>query len=152
MANELTVMSSAAASSATQHGGQQAAMSISVSEVVGREGMPIEQPSKVAKMLTQKAGSVTDKDKIEKQAQILHEKELRERLARLSESKGWAIQFSLVPECDQPVIKVIDSDTQKVIRQIPSEEMLVLNKRLQELEQSKGDGASLRGLLFDGLI
>ncbi len=46
-------------------------------------------------------------------------------------------------------IKVVDADTKQVIRQIPSEEMLVLNKRLQELGQAKGSGISLRGLLFD---
>jgi len=150
MANELTVMSSAAASTATQHGGQQAAMSISAPVVAGREGMPIEPSDKALTSLTEtKVMAAADKEQFEKQAQELQARELQERLASLSDAKGWTIQFSLGPEFDEPVIKVVDADTKQVIRQIPSEEMLVLNKRLQELGQAKGSGISLRGLLFD---
>ncbi|MBL0605214.1 flagellar protein FlaG [Aeromonas caviae] len=88
-----------------------------------------------------------DKAYIEKQAQ-----ELQERLDNLSKMKGWTINFSLVPELEQPVIKVIDVDTKQVIRQIPSEEMLLMNKRLQAMEQAGNNLPSLSGLLFDGLV
>lgn len=151
MANELTVMSSAAASTATQHGGQQAAMSISAPVVAGREGIPIEPSDKALTSLTETKvmATTTDREQFEKQAQELQARELQERLASLSDAKGWTIQFSLGPEFDEPVIKVVDADTKQVIRQIPSEEMLMLNKRLQELGQAKGSGISLSGLLFD---
>ena len=62
------------------------------------------------------------------------------------------INFSLVPEFDQPVIKVIDAETKQVIRQIPSEEMLLISKRLQSMDQANGNGAGLSGLLFDGQV
>ncbi|TNI73300.1 flagellin protein [Aeromonas media] len=89
-----------------------------------------------------------DKAYMEKQAQ-----ELQERLDDLSKLKGWTINFSLVPEVDQPVIKVIDAETKQVIRQIPSEEMLLISKRLQSMDQQmNGNGSGLSGLLFDGQV
>ncbi|RWT33560.1 flagellin protein [Aeromonas caviae] len=88
-----------------------------------------------------------DKADIEKQAQ-----ELQERLDNLSKMKGWTINFSLIPEFEQPVIKVIDAETKQVIRQIPSEEMLLINKRFQSMEQSGNAVPSLAGLLFDGQV
>ena len=160
MANELTAMSSATASTVIQHGGQQAAMSVSASQsVVGGEGNPVEQTVKATKALTPDvkgtgatADREKDKDKIEKQAQELHAKKLQERLASLSELKGWTVQFSLEPELDQPLIRVVDVDTRQVIRQIPSEEMLLISKRLQSLEQNQADSLSLSGLLFDDRV
>lgn len=93
-----------------------------------------------------------NREKIEKEAQELHSKELQERLASLSQLKGWTVQFSLEPELDKPLIKVVDVDTQQVIRQIPSEEILLISKRLQALEQNQVDGLSLSGLLFDDRV
>ncbi|PNW67104.1 hypothetical protein C2U29_13035 [Aeromonas veronii] len=100
-----------------------------------------EAPSKAT------ASSSKNNDETEKQAQ-----ELQEKLASLGKLKGWAIHFSLVPEFDRPVIKVIDAETKQVIRQIPSEEILQMNKRLQEMGQNQGDGSGLSGLLFDGQV
>lgn len=160
MANELTTMSPANASTMIQHGGQQAAMSVSSlpQSAVGEEGNPVEQTDKVVKALNSDggiAGAMTDRasrEEIEKEAQELHSKELQERLASLSQLKGWTVQFSLEPELDKPLIKVIDVDTRQVIRQIPSEEVLLISKRLQALEQNQADGLSLSGLLFDDRV
>lgn len=44
-----------------------------------------------------------------------------------------AIQFSLDEEAGQPVIKVIDAETDKVIRQIPQEEILRFQQRIEEM-------------------
>ncbi|QJT36776.1 flagellar protein FlaG [Aeromonas media] len=100
-----------------------------------------EAPSKAT------ASSSKNRDETEKQAQ-----ELQEKLASLGKLKGWAIHFSLVPEFDRPVIKVIDAESGQVIRQIPSEEILQMNKRLQEMGQNQGDGSGLSGLLFDDQV
>jgi flagellar protein FlaG len=153
MANEPIVMPSVT-STLTQHGGPQAAMSVSRSsasvedKVADQES--VEPKSKVsqeppAHTNTSKIG--VDKAEVEKKAQ-----ELQERLDNLSKVKGWTINFSLVPELEQPVIKVIDVETKQVIRQIPSEEMLLISKRLQAMEQGSHDGSSLSGLLFDGQV
>ena len=151
MANEPIVMAST--STLTSHGGPRAAMPVSAPSASGVE-QAVEQGSidpadKTAKDQTAKntASSSKNNDETEKQAQ-----ELLERLSNLGQLKGWAIHFSLVPEFDRPVIKVIDAETKQVIRQIPSEEILQMNKRLQEMGKNQGDGPGLSGLLFDGQV
>ena len=151
MANEPIVMAST--STLTSHGGLRAAMPVSAPLASGVEqaveqgsidpaDKPLkEEPSKAT------ASSSKNNDETEKQAQ-----ELQERLSSLGQLKGWAIHFSLVPEFDRPVIKVIDAESGQVIRQIPSEEILQMNKRLQTMAQDNGEGVSLSGLLFDGQV
>ncbi|MBL0207797.1 MAG: flagellar protein FlaG [Propionivibrio sp.] len=48
------------------------------------------------------------------------------------------LEFSINDETHQLVVKVVDSETKEVIRQIPSEEMLAIAKALD----------SIKGLLF----
>ena len=151
MANEPIVMAST--STLTSHGGLRAAIPVSAPSASGVEqaveqgsidpaDKPLnEEPSKAT------ASSSKNRDETEKQAQ-----ELQERLSSLGQLKGWAIHFSLVPEFDRPVIKVIDAESGQVIRQIPSEEILQMNKRLQTMAQDNGEGVSLSGLLFDGQV
>ncbi|MDH0307841.1 MULTISPECIES: flagellar protein FlaG [Aeromonas] len=154
MANEMIAMPSVT-STLTQHGGLQAAMSASSSvsvadghDVVEQKGVESAAKASQEPLAHIRAAEPSiDKAYIEKQAQ-----ELQERLDNLSKMKGWTINFSLVPELEQPVIKVIDVDTKQVIRQIPSEEMLLMNKRLQAMEQAGNNLPSLSGLLFDGLV
>ena len=152
MANESIAMPSVT-STLTQHGGPQAAMSVSPSISGGHdvvEQIGVESTVQVSQAPLTHIRAVEarmDKADIEKQAQ-----ELQERLDNLSKMKGWTINFSLIPEFDQPVIKVIDAETKQVIRQIPSEEMLLISKRLQSMEQSGNTVSSLSGLLFDGQV
>ena len=153
MANESIVMPSVT-STLHQHGGPQAAMSVSRSPApTGEDGLKqasVEPADKVVSALpihAHPSESRMGNNQIEEQAQ-----ELQEKLANLSKVKGWTINFSLVPELDRPVIRVIDAQTEQVIRQIPSEEMLLLSKRLKAMEQGHGDEFSLSGLLFDGQV
>lgn len=80
---------------------------------------------------------------IEKQAQDLQE---------LSQLKGWAVSFQVDNDLNKTVIKVFDADTKKMIRQIPSEELLSLNKRIQVLRDSDDSRQGLSGLLLDSQV
>ena len=149
MANESIAMPSVT-STLTQHGGPQAAMAVSPPTSSGEElaeQTSVEPTAKTSQAQAKVSEPRMDKAYMEKQAQ-----ELQERLDDLSKLKGWTINFSLVPEFDQPVIKVIDAETKQVIRQIPSEEMLLISKRLQSMDQANGNSAALSGLLFDGQV
>ncbi|WP_338887466.1 flagellar protein FlaG [Aeromonas rivipollensis] len=149
MANESIAMPSVT-STLTQHGGPQAAMAVSPSTSSGEElaeQTSVEPTAKTPQAQAKVSEPRMDKAYMEKQAQ-----ELQERLDNLSKLKGWTINFSLVPEFDQPVIKVIDAETKQVIRQIPSEEMLLISKRLQSMDQTNGNSSGLSGLLFDGQV
>lgn len=52
------------------------------------------------------------------------------------------LNFSIDDSSGQVVVKVIDSESEEVIRQIPSEEMLAMARRLRELS-----GEQVSGLL-----
>lgn len=80
------------------------------------------------------------RQQLEKQAQDLQE---------MSNSKGWSVSFKVDSTSQQTIIKVVDNDTHKTIRQIPSEEMVRLQQRIEAMrEDTNGDG-SLQGLLLD---
>ena len=52
------------------------------------------------------------------------------------------LQFSVDDESGETVIKVVDSETNEVVRQIPSEEIVRLRRRLKEAS----------GVLFQGAV
>lgn len=67
---------------------------------------------------------------------------------KLATSIGTELSFSVDRELNEVIIKITDKNTKEVIRQIPSEEMIDLAKRLQELESSgdvKGIIVGLKG-------
>lgn len=59
---------------------------------------------------------------------------LAQHFNQLAQQSGRELNFSVDQESDQLVIKVMDIGTGKVIRQIPSEEMLRLARELHALE------------------
>ena len=83
---------------------------------------------------------VSDKD-IEKEVQNLQE---------FSKLQGWTVNFSVEKDLEQVVIKVMDANTNSMIRQIPSEELLAISKRLKDLREGDVIGGGSRvGLLLD---
>ena len=80
-----------------------------------------------------------------------------QELQEIASLKGWSVNFSVDRELDRTVIKVMDSQTKEVIRQIPSEEWLSTAKKLKAFSEitdksnvkSQGD---LSGLLLDKQI
>ena len=87
---------------------------------------------------------------------IALDKQVQE-LQDIASLKGWSVNFSVDTELDRTVIKVMDSQTKEVIRQIPSEEWLSTAKKLKAFSEmtdkshvkSQGD---LSGLLLDKQI
>ncbi|MFD3396156.1 flagellar protein FlaG [Alteromonas macleodii] len=59
------------------------------------------------------------------------------------------LTFSIDEETKQSVVTVLDSDSGDVIRQIPSEELLILAERIQELQEDIG---SRVGVLINNQI
>lgn len=72
--------------------------------------------------------------------------ELKEKLMDVSLNKNWGVNFSIDQQLDKTVIKIVDSETQETIRQIPSDEMLELNKRLQSLQNGEDQMDNLAGI------
>lgn len=80
------------------------------------------------------------RQQLEKQAQDLQE---------MSNSKGWSVSFKVDSTSQQTIIKVVDNDTHKTIRQIPSEEMVRLQQRIEAMREDTNSDGSLQGLLLD---
>ena len=88
----------------------------------------------------------TELQQVQSQADI--EKQVQ-NLQEFGKLQGWTVNFSMEQESGQVVIKVMDSDTRSVIRQIPTEELIAIHKRIQALQQGEAGANPKRGLLFD---
>ncbi|WP_139407385.1 flagellar protein FlaG [Aeromonas veronii] len=143
MANDIGIPSSVTPSSlqSSSKSGQSAAQVLSgmaeeqrvMTQDVGK------QQEERAKEKVRKS-DVSDKD-IEKEVQNLQE---------FSKLQGWTVNFSVEKDLEQVVIKVMDANTKSMIRQIPSEELLAISKRLKELREVDVIGGGSRvGLFLD---
>lgn len=154
MASEINLnLSAGSATGISDRGGRQAALSHPESADLAHvnTGLPVDSVSQpVATLSTQqdkKAPSAQQSEnqriELEKQAQKLQE---------LSSLKGWKVDFTVDQDLHQTVVKVIDSETKSVIRQIPSEDMLALEKKLKAINDGENGNNGLSGLLFDHQI
>lgn len=103
----------------------------------------VDKKTAISQSTDENASSGTTQSKLEdvkNQVQSLQE---------MSQVKGWSVNFSVDSESDETVIKVVDADTQKVIRQIPSEEMLSISQKIKEMQNGGDTTNDLSGLLFD---
>ena len=91
----------------------------------------------------------TDLQPVQSQAEI--EKQVQ-NLQEFGLQQGWTVNFSMEQDLGQVVIKVMDSDTRSVIRQIPSEELIAIHKRIQALRQGDAGANPKLGLLLDSEI
>ncbi len=94
-----------------------------VSEVVATKGInPLSQPN---------SNSLTNQlEATEEQLAAIQDRvvELNSYMQNMNRS----LQFSIDDQSGDTVIKVIDSDTDELIRQIPAEELLVVRSSLEE--------------------
>ncbi|MFC3912142.1 flagellar protein FlaG [Pseudaeromonas sharmana] len=145
MANDMVNLASAVNSSVVSGdmSGRKAAQAHSTEALVSKADVEKAQTSQTvqsaeAEDATQKKES--ERHEMEKQAQDLQE---------ISDAKGWAVSFRVDDDLEQTIIKVVDSDTQKTIRQIPSEELVTISKRIKALREGEIGASGLQGLLFD---
>ncbi|MFQ2194257.1 flagellar protein FlaG [Aeromonas jandaei] len=98
---------------------------------------------------SQEQAKETELQQVQSQADV--EKQVQ-NLQEFGKLQGWTVNFSMEQESGQMVIKVMDSDTRSVIRQIPTEELIAIHKRIQALQQGEAGANPKRGLLFDSEI
>lgn len=78
--------------------------------------------------------------KIEKN--LAEVKESVSRLQKVAETMGTKVQFSVNKQLDRVVVSIIDPTTNKVIKQIPSEDIQRMQERIRQTI----------GLLFDEVV
>lgn len=62
--------------------------------------------------------------------------ELLSQIKALTEDGVYSVRFEKDTKSEELVVKIVDQDTDKVIRQIPPEELLKLSQNLKELSGS----------------
>lgn len=143
MANEIGIPSSVTPSSlqSSSKSGQSAAQVLSgMAEEQRVMTQDVEKQQEERAKEKVRKSDVSDKD-IEKEVQNLQE---------FSKLQGWTVNFSVEKDLEQVVIKVMDANTKSMIRQIPSEELLAISKRLKDLREVDVIGGGSRvGLLLD---
>ncbi|MHC6656363.1 flagellar protein FlaG [Aeromonas salmonicida] len=103
----------------------------------------------VKKQQEEKAQAKASKQDI---SEVDIEKEVQ-NLQEFSKLQGWTVNFSVEKDLEQVVIKVMDAHTKSMIRQIPSEELLAISKRIKDLREGDATGGGSRvGLLLDNEI
>ena len=128
MANEIGIPSSVTPSSlqSSSKSGQSAAQVLSgMAEEQRVMTQDVEKRQEERAKEKVRKSDVSDKD-IEKEVQNLQE---------FSKLQGWTVNFSVEKDLEQVVIKVMDANTKSMIRQIPSEELLAISKRLKDLRE-----------------
>ncbi|MDM5125432.1 flagellar protein FlaG [Aeromonas salmonicida] len=146
MANDIGIPSSVTPSSlqSSNKSGQSAAQVLS--------GTTEEQrvmAQDVKKQQEEKAQAKASKQDI---SEVDIEKEVQ-NLQEFSKLQGWTVNFSVEKDLEQVVIKVMDAHTKSMIRQIPSEELLAISKRIKDLREGDATGGGSRvGLLLDNEI
>ncbi|HHQ4482572.1 TPA: flagellar protein FlaG [Aeromonas veronii] len=142
MTNELGSLSSASGSSvlSKDKSGHSAALPLSGRPAESFKGQS-EAQLDVQKEIKPTSQSMTLSDE-EAEVQV-------QKLQEFGRSQGWTVNFSLERELNEVVIKVVDSDSKSVIRQIPSEELIALSKRIRELSEELSSSSPRVGLLLD---
>ncbi|MFP7408185.1 flagellar protein FlaG [Aeromonas veronii] len=143
MANDIGIPSSVTPSSlqSSSKSGQSAAQVLSgMAEEQRVMTQDVEKQQEERAKEKVRKSDISDKD-IEKEVQNLQE---------FSKLQGWTVNFSVEKDLEQVVIKVMDANTKSMIRQIPSEELLAISKRLKDLREVDVIGGGSRvGLLLD---
>lgn len=134
--------------------GHQTASFLSDTAKVSATGPSVEETDKLRLL---GAGQVSENNKAVEKDQItqvnsLSQTELEKQAQELQEisfNKNWGVSFSVDKELNQTVIKVIDAETEKTIRQIPSEEFLEISRRVQALQDGDESSSNLTGIVFN---
>ncbi len=97
--------------------------------VVGsRQNQPAEQVDRVREQSKQAPEELVSSEK----SKDIQPEELLNEIKAMTENGIYSVRFE--NNNDTLIVKVVDSKTDEVIRQIPPEELMELTKRLQELE------------------
>ena len=94
--------------------------------------VPVQAQDAKAEENQHKPGKKTEKDE---SSPLTSEEDLRELVAQANDAplaRSSRINFSVAEESNIHVVRVEDSETGELIRQIPSEEMLAISRALEE--------------------
>ena len=89
-----------------------------------------------------KAEEQPDKAQENEKAKEIQPEELLSQIKALTEEGLYSVRFENDDATRQMVVKIVDNETQEVIRQVPAEEILGLRKALSEFQGNLIDTTS----------
>ncbi len=108
--------------------GNLAASASNTSVIQARQANPAAQPAE--QVMVQTEAAVRQAEKVVPTEQV---KQAVQEINSMMESLSRGLQFFVDEGSEQTVVKVIDKQTEEVIRQIPSEETLAIAKSLDQM-------------------
>jgi flagellar protein FlaG len=76
-------------------------------------------------------------------------REAADDVARYVDSVSRSLQISVDGELDQPIVTVLDSTTEQVVRQIPSEEIVAIAKFLRSQGAEMAGKETISGIMLN---
>lgn len=92
--------------------------------------------------IRKKVSDEPEKSQKNSEKNALQPEELLDRIKELTEDGMYSVRFEADEKTQQLVVKIVDSKTQEVIRQVPAEEMLGLREALTEYQGNFVDTTS----------
>jgi len=103
-------------------------------------------PAEDAKTKAEDAGSVQTVPKAEQKRQVT---KAIDTVSQFAEVQNLKLQFTSEEHNGVFVVKVVDQDSKKVIRQIPSQEFLKVAEKIQDIVETTDQ---VKGLLFESKV
>jgi len=97
------------------------------------------------------AAEATEKPKVEttEAPSVQEVRQAAEDVARYVDSVSRSLQISVDGELDKPIVTVLDSTTEQVVRQIPSEEIVAIAKFLRSQGAEMAGKETISGILLN---
>ena len=135
-------------------------MAISISNVASQGASAVPQAAAGAESPAQVVGSgapkpvaaeATEKPKVEttEATSVQEVRQAAEDVARYVDSVSRSLQISVDGELDKPIVTVLDSTTEQVVRQIPSEEIVAIAKFLRSQGAEMAGKETISGILLN---
>lgn len=100
-------------------------------------GTPLQQPQKAAESVDTgrknlEKGKAEPQEESSTDANSVQAEEILNKIKSLSEDGQYSVRFESDQEFDELVVKVVDNETDEVIRQVPAEEVLGMKASLAD--------------------
>jgi len=107
-----------------------------IQETIGITGTALQRPFSAAEQVDskRKERGKDEQPLMAKKEDKVAAEELLNKIKQLTEDGMYSVRFENDEKSHSLVVKVVDSKTNEVIRQVPSEELLGLRERLTEFQ------------------
>jgi len=108
-------------------------MNIEAVNLAGITQQSLQKPSDdvAASRKAKDSGDQVEQASVEKSS--IQPEELLKQIKGLTEDGAYSVRFETDDDAQELVVKIVDTESDEVIRQVPAEEVLELSARLEEL-------------------